>query len=172
MPIPTNVSVSGGNQYNLDSEKDRIAAKSGVTVKLRPFIQDTDALLTGSSQFELWGASDSVNFFGSGLSMPNTAITFPLRLRFLFLASNGGTCDTRNVIGAVTTALISTEDFNTRRGLIARVSGFRMPRIVVFAYRLVIDVVTEPQAIQMIFSGEADARGIHRSQFEVGDFCS
>lgn len=171
MPIPSNVSVSAGNKYDLSVDSDRIAAKAGVTVKMRPFIQDTDALLTGSSQFEFWGASDSVNFFGSALSGPTT-VTYPLRLRFLFLQSNGCTCDTRNVIGAVTTALISQEDFQTRRGLIARISGFRSPRVVVFAYRLVTSVATEPESIQMIFSGEADARGIHRSQFEVGDFCS
>lgn len=172
--MPKPIVAKAGSVFNLDNSEQRNILSGGIDLKLCPFTQDTDAILA-PPVLDIWGTIDCISYTasnGKALFTSPGDLEYPLRLRFLIVAANKCMVDNRNIIAGVTAALLSANDLSKRSGEILRISGLRGSRILMYAYRLVDDLSAEKEEIMLTVSAEGDTRGTHRTQVEVGNYCS
>lgn len=187
--MPTSFDVQGQGRVILKNQADVDKFAQGFSVSLTPGTQDTTVLAQGSAVVvSVRGTMDTISFYGSGASartgsnlfQPSTKTPVeptPVRLRWLVIGGSQCVIDPSNIIAVATTTFISEDDMKNRSGLIFRLTGFNANTILLLGYRLIhtdaqTGVVESTANINVNINGEADLRGSHRLDVEVGNYTS
>lgn len=182
-----------GNPYVvlLSDDNRRGALSSALNFRLPNFADDVSAIEGGATLISIRGQMDTLALYGSAAKAPGSTLAqvfpasakspseyVPVLVRWIVLGGNQCVVDPTNILAAATTVFTDLQDMQSRAGLIFRVSGFHADNLAIIGYRILPSTSSSSPAadplpqIEVTLSGQADLRGAHRLQVEVGNYTS